>query len=444
MVRFPEISSSLDQEELRSEFFRSFLLVVLFSSILVIAVLNYLFIEGQLTSYYGGLPTFLMLIAFIAVFIFYQLATLGFLKKQIRLSLPVTVSYKIVHTMIELSFPSIIMLLLLTKLGMVSIVDSPIMLTYFLMIILSVLHLDYRVNIFAGIFAGVLYAGVIYYAFTYVGIRHNRDLLMPANYYYIRSLILALSGGAAAFVSAELKNRIKSAFESRNEKNKVEMLFGQQVSREVSKALMDEKGGTKRLEATVMFLDIRNFTAFADTHTAEEVIDYQNKFLSPIIDIINLHQGVVYQILGDGIMACFGSPVENTLHADMAFQASINILRQVETASLQKSIPATTIGIGLHSGMVVTGNIGNENRKQFSISGTPVIIASRIEQLNKKYQTEFLISGQVFLQIVPGKTNISPLGSVLLRGIEKPFEIYKVSLGKEEREIQKETENIHP
>ena len=86
------------------------------------------------------------------------------------------------------------------------------------------------------------------------------------------------------------------------------MLFGQQVSKEVSKALIEEKGATKRREATVMFLDIRNFTAFADVHTAEEVIDYQNQFLSPVIDIINQHQGVVFQILGDGLMACFGSP----------------------------------------------------------------------------------------------------------------------------------------
>jgi adenylate cyclase len=176
-----------------------------------------------------------------------------------------------------------------------------------------------------------------------------------------------------------------------------------------------------------MFLDIRNFTAFADTHTAEEVVDYQNRFLDPVIDIINQHQGVVFQILGDGLMACFGSPGENVLHADMAFQASLEILKQVRRASEKHLIPATTIGIGLHAGQLVTGNIGNENRKQFSISGTPVIVASRIEQLNKKYGTQFLISGQVYQQIAKGKRQITFLGEEPLRGIGTPVEVYSVT-----------------
>ena len=207
-------------------------------------------------------------------------------------------------------------------------------------------------------------------------------------------------------------------------------MFGQQVSREVSRAIIEDKGATKRREATIMFVDIRNFTNFADTHSAEEVNEYQNKCLGPLIDIINLHQGVVFQILGDGLMACFGSPVENSLHADMAFQSGINILRHVEKASNDQLIPSTRIGIGLHSGLVVTGNIGNEQRKQFSISGTPVIVASRIEQLNKKYGTEFLISKQVYDQISPGKTSIDYLGQEPLRGIEKPIDIFKVSINK--------------
>ena len=237
---------------------------------------------------------------------------------------------------------------------------------------------------------------------------------------------MVFSGAAAAFVSNELKNRIKTTFDFQEQKNELELLFGQQVSKEVSKALIEEKGATKRREATVMFLDIRNFTAFADTHTADEVIHYQNEFLSPVINIINQHQGVVFQILGDGLMACFGSPVENVLHADMAFQASLKILNQVKQLSENAFIPPTMVGIGLHSGLMVTGNIGNENRKQFSISGTPVIVASRIEQLNKKYGTQLLISEQVYSQIVKGKLPITYIGEEPLRGIGVPVKIYKV------------------
>jgi adenylate cyclase len=91
------------------------------------------------------------------------------------------------------------------------------------------------------------------------------------------------------------------------------------------------------------------------------------------------------------------------------------------------------VGIGLHSGPVVTGNIGSENRKQFSISGTPVIVASRIEQLNKKYGTQLLISGQVYRQIERGKTEIEFLSEEPLRGIGQPVEVYKVIWDKEGR-----------
>jgi adenylate cyclase len=126
------------------------------------------------------------------------------------------------------------------------------------------------------------------------------------------------------------------------------------------------------------------------------------------------------------LMACFGSPVENVLHADMAFQASLKIFQQIKNACDNKVIPSTEIGVGLHSGLLVAGNIGNDQRKQFSISGTPVIVASRIEQLNKKYGTQFLISGQVHERIAPGKINITYIGEEPLRGIGKPVAVYKV------------------
>jgi len=420
---------SLDQEEIKSEFLRSRILVILFSALLVIAFLNYLLMERDLVNYYGGYKTFIKLASFIAGFICYQLLTLAFLKRRMDEGLRTPVWYKVFHTMVEISFPSVIMFVLMIGLDQLSFIDTPIMVSYFLFIILSILHLDYRINIFAGALAGVQYAAITYYGFTYVNAIPEFKALLPANTHYIRSVILLLSGGAAAFVSAELKSRVKAALDFRKEKNKLEFLFGQQVSPEVSQTLMNEKGGKNRCEATIMFLDVRNFTAFADTHSAEEVIEYQNKLIGPIIDIINLHQGVVFQILGDGLMACFGAPVENALHADMAFQASLNVLRHVEKASRDQVIPPTRIGIGLHSGQVLTGNIGSERRKQFSVSGTPVIVASRIEQLNKKYTTSFLLSGQVYEKIIPGRIRISPLGLESLRGLEVPVQIYSVEVG---------------
>lgn len=422
----PEAISNLRSEEARSEIQRSTLLIILFFLILAIVIMNFFTLRESVIDFYGGTRAFLTVVAVVASFLFYEALVLLYLKSRVRSDAVASTRFKYLHTMIEISFPSLMIFYMMRELKMLSFLDSPVALIYFLFVILSILHLDFRVSIFAGGFAALQYIFLTYYGFSHVDYTETYASSTPENSHYLRGVVLVFAGGAAAFVSAELKGRIRSTLDFKMKKTELEMLFGQQVSKEVSRVLMEQKGAIKKSEATVMFLDIRNFTSFADSHTADEVIEYQNLFLDPVIDIINQHQGVVFQILGDGLMACFGAPGENVLHSDMAFQASLSILRQVENASRQKVIPPTTIGIGLHSGPVVTGNIGNENRKQFSISGTPVIVASRIEQLNKKYGSQLLISGNVFQQIVTGKTEIQFLGKELLKGIATPVEVYRV------------------
>jgi adenylate cyclase len=206
----------------------------------------------------------------------------------------------------------------------------------------------------------------------------------------------------------------------------METLFGQQVSREVLKALVENRDTLKKTEATVMALDIRNFSSFAEKRSLDEIMDFQNKIFGPLLKIINQHQGVVNQILGDGIMATFGSPVENTLHADMAFMAGLRIIEKVQELVDEGIIPETKVGLGLHLGEVITGNIGNEERKQYSISGTAVIIAFRVEQLNKEFGSEFLITEEVKNRIEPGRLPIHFIGSTALKGLDALVKIYQV------------------
>jgi adenylate cyclase len=392
-----------------------------------VALLNFVLIDNSISDYYGGLRSFLIIVSWILGFLIYQIGTVTYLRKKLLSGKRTSTTFKIIHTMIEVSFPTLVTLYMIAQLNMLSFIDSPVTLMYFLLIILCVLHLDPRVSLFTGVLAATQYAALTYYGFNFVTVADAYLPSAPENAHYVRALIIILCGWAAAFVSGELRKRIKAAFDTQQAKNELELLFGQHVSKEVSRALIEEKGATKRLEATVMFLDIRNFTLFADSHTADEVVDYQNKFFGPVINIVNQHQGVVLQILGDGLMACFGTPARNPLHADMAFQAGLQILKHTQSASRNGEIQPTSIGIGLHSGEMIAGNIGNEQRKQFSISGTPVIVASRIEQLNKKYQTEFLISEDVLNRITPGKTELICRGEESLKGIEKPVKIYEVT-----------------
>ncbi len=428
MFKFkPRIASStLDLEVVKSEYQRSFLITILFVAGLAVTLVNFLLLDPLVAEFYGGYSIYMTTAMWILLIIIYEFIVLQMLRKKIKNRQRVGTGFKLWHTLIEISFPSLIMYFMVFRLGMLSFLDSPITSLYFIFIILSILHLDFTVSIFTGILAALQYSVIIHYGFSEVTPIDTYAPASPENSYYLRTISLILGSAAAGFVAHELKSRIRLSFESKKAKDEIELLFDQQVSREVSKALIKDKGATKRLEATVMFLDIRDFTAFADSHTPDEVIDFQNKFLSPVIDIINIHQGVVFQILGDGVMACFGSPVENVLHADMAFQASLQIRAKVKELSEAEVIPATRIGIGLHSGQIVTGNIGNEQRKQFSISGSPVIVASRLEQLNKKFGTELLISHEVLRNINTGKAEISFVTEETLRGIGLPVKVYKV------------------
>ena len=209
---------------------------------------------------------------------------------------------------------------------------------------------------------------------------------------------------------------------------KIETLFGQQVSEEVAKELVNAEGRVESqlYQVTVMFLDIRDFAAFADSRRPREVASFQNIVFSELIEIVRAHEGFINQMLGDGIMATFGAPVVSEKHAMDAVSAGFRILAKIEELVNTKVIPPIRIGIGLHSGQVLAGNIGNDFRKQYSLTGTTVNIAARIEQLNKRFKSQFLVSAQVAEQIEGLGHSGTSLGKIELKGITERIEIFQL------------------
>ena len=208
----------------------------------------------------------------------------------------------------------------------------------------------------------------------------------------------------------------------------IETLFGQQVSEEVAKELVSGEGevDSKLCQVTVMFLDIRDFTSYADSKLPKEVASFQNIVFSELINIVRASKGIINQILGDGIMATFGAPVFTTSHIKNAVNAGYAMIGKIKQLVNEHKIPPIKIGIGLHTGQVLAGNIGNEFRKQYSLTGSTVIIASRIEQLNKVYNSQFLISDDIYEEVKNMGYPISRIDEVKLKGIEQPIEIYRL------------------
>ncbi len=216
---------------------------------------------------------------------------------------------------------------------------------------------------------------------------------------------------------------------TQNMLEKIETLFGQQVSKEIANELvaLDGKVNSKAYDVTIMFLDIRDFTVFADSRPPEKVAAFQNTVFGEIMEIVRNHKGITNQILGDGIMAVFGAPIATDIHAKNAVAAGFDILDIIKELGESGKIPKIRIGIGLHNGKVIAGNIGNVHRKQYSLTGSTVIIASRIEQLNKVYKSQFLVSEGIYKEIRNNGQPITEHGDVKLKGIGQAVGIYQLA-----------------
>ncbi|MEM7549302.1 MAG: adenylate/guanylate cyclase domain-containing protein [Bacteroidota bacterium] len=209
--------------------------------------------------------------------------------------------------------------------------------------------------------------------------------------------------------------------------DRVESLFGQQVSFEIAQELISGEVdfGSKHFKVSILFMDIRDFTVFADSHEPMQVASFQNTVFSEIIDIVRENKGVALQILGDGIMAVFGAPVAYTDHAGRAVKAGQQIVERASLLGKSGKIPTIKVGIGIHSGRVIAGNVGNTSRNFYSLTGKNVIIAARIEQLNKIHDSQLLISSSTYTVLDP-KPEAQDLGPTSLKGIGEEIRIYKL------------------
>ncbi|MEM9361941.1 MAG: adenylate/guanylate cyclase domain-containing protein [Bacteroidota bacterium] len=220
-------------------------------------------------------------------------------------------------------------------------------------------------------------------------------------------------------------NSTKSKLE--NAEKRIVKLLTQQVSADVAQELLsdspDEPG---RQFVCIMFLDIRDFTPMAEKMSPEQLIEYQNNVFGFMINTVQKHNGNVNQLLGDGFMATFGAPISHGNDCQNALNAAIEIIRELKERNNSGLIQKTKIGIGLHAGEVVTGNVGNESRKQYSVTGNAVIVASRVEQLNKEYKSQLIITEAVQQYLHVPLEDHPVVKEIKLKGRQEPIKIFKI------------------
>ncbi len=191
-------------------------------------------------------------------------------------------------------------------------------------------------------------------------------------------------------------------------------------------------GGEKRM-VTVLFADLRNFTAFCEQEKPEFVISRLNEFFRAMTDIVFKYEGTLDKFNGDGFMAFFGAPVYSDKHADNGVKASMAMIKKMDELNMRWAGNGYTLqlGIGLNSGSVIVGNIGSEKRMDYTVIGRVVNLASKLENLNKEYGTDILIGEETINRLVSKtlleEASIKELGHITVPGLAGLTKVFTFS-----------------
>ncbi|MDP2345661.1 MAG: adenylate/guanylate cyclase domain-containing protein [Deltaproteobacteria bacterium] len=322
-----------------------------------------------------------------------------------------------VGVLLEASFSSLFIAIL-----------SPPVFLYFVFIALSGLRLDFRLSLFTAACAATQYWVLAAYAISHVDDGAFHPLLTTVPSHIGKGLFLLLTGLVTGVVGMQVKAAMTSSIKHLAEKERVVDLFGQQVSSAVVTKLLSQTDTlSEARHVCVMFLDIRDFTTFSEKRRPQEVVDYLNTLWSFTVDIVNAHDGIINKFLGDGFMATFGAPVSSGDDCKNAVLAARAILARTALEQANGTLPPTRVGIGLHAGEAVTGNIGGKQRKEYSVIGDVVNLASRIESLNKAHGAQLLISEDVRKGAEAETKDAVSLGPISVKGRQQPVEVFKLA-----------------
>lgn len=414
---------------LKNEVFRALIISGVFLLLLLAAGFNYIFFNDFFTKVFKNTNAILWIIIIGAFILVRSVFISIILSKRLETNKKDLPILRYTNSILEISIPTFIIIIFAeTTASRISFI-TPATFLYFIFIFMTVLELDLKISTYTGILGGLQYFLVTYYYSHSLPLSQDVMILNGQAYFSVIAFILVITGVSSGLIANVIRRRIMQSLKSVEERNRIEHLFGQQVSAKIVDEIMssNEELQSKKRSVCIMFLDIRGFGAFCDDKTPQQIIQYQNTLFPFMIDIIYKNEGVINQFMGDGFMATFGVPVEHENDCQKAVTSAMQIYNEVKRKSENKEIPYTRIGIGLHYGEVVTGNVGTESRMQYSITGNTVILAARLEQLNKNFGSSVLISKEVWSKIERSGLAIENFGPVDVKGRSRPVEIFKLA-----------------
>jgi adenylate cyclase len=243
-------------------------------------------------------------------------------------------------------------------------------------------------------------------------------------------IILAIPAGVGYRFLDE--RRLKSLAEA--EQREVMDLFRRYVSPDVAAEIWSRRSeivlAGQQKTATVLFSDIRNFTALTAGKPSAEVLAWLNNYLTAMSEVVGANRGFLNKFIGDGIMVVFGVPLSDTVEQDAcrAVNTALQMIQRVDQLNKTRrpGTPDLRIGIGLHTGVLTAGNVGAPDRLEYSVIGETVNLASRLESLTKVFKTDIVMSPAT-QQLVASHFVTAPLGETEARGFAGKILVHGVA-----------------
>ena len=214
--------------------------------------------------------------------------------------------------------------------------------------------------------------------------------------------------------------------EGLRERERLREAFGTYLDREIAEYILsdgfDEEG--VEVEVSMLFCDVRGFTSFATGASPSEVVTALNRLFELIVPIISEHGGHIDKFEGDGLLAVFGAPEAYTDHADRAVRAACEIAHAVNRRGDAGEL---RIGVGVNSGRVIAGAIGGAGRLNFSVIGSAVNLAARVEAATRELDVDILVTAETWKRLGT-EFETESRGRVDLKGIEEPVVLHEIKV----------------